>query len=48
MIFNIYVPYVDQQNYYDSLEKFSWFSNQEIILGGDLNFSIGAAKVWGP
>jgi exonuclease III len=48
MLVNIYGPYVDRQRYWDSLAKCSWFSDQEVILGGDLNFSIGAAEVWGP
>ena len=26
----------------------SFISNRKVILGGDLNFSLGSAKVWGP
>lgn len=45
---NIYGPYVDRQCYWESLEKCSWFSDQEVVLGGGLNLSIGATEVWGP
>jgi hypothetical protein len=45
---NIYGPYVDRKRYWDSLEKCSWFTEQEVIVGGDLNFSLGVAEVWGP
>jgi hypothetical protein len=45
---NIYGPYADRKCYWDSLAKCSWFTEQEVIVAGDLNFSLGAAEVWGP
>jgi hypothetical protein len=45
---NIYGPYSDRQRYWESLAKCSWFSAKEVIIGGDFNFSLGAAEVWGP
>jgi hypothetical protein len=47
-IINVYGPYQDRQRYWNSLVGCSWLSGKEIILGGDLNFSLGAAEVWGP
>jgi hypothetical protein len=47
-LINIYGPYADRKRYWDSLAKCSWLSEQEVIVGGDLNFSLGAAEVWGP
>jgi hypothetical protein len=48
LLINIYGPYVDRKRYWDTLEKCSWFSEQEVVVGGDLNFSLGASEVWGP
>jgi exonuclease III len=48
VLINVYRPYTDRKRFWDSLASFPWLSQAGIILGGDLNFSLGAMKVWGP
>jgi len=46
-IINVYGPYQDRQRYWNSLAECSWFRGKDLILGGDLNFSLGASKLSG-
>ena len=47
-ILNIYVPYLNQVPFWTTLLGKSFISNRKVILGGELNFSLGSAEVWGP
>jgi hypothetical protein len=47
-ILNIYGPYQDRVPLWESLLWKSFISKDNMIIGGDLNFSLGAAEVWGP
>jgi hypothetical protein len=47
-IINIYGPHQDHQIYWNSLAECDWFQGKDFLLGGDLNFSLGASEVWGP
>jgi hypothetical protein len=47
-ILNIYGPHQDRQTYWNSLAECDWFKAKDFLLGGDLNFSLGASEVWGP
>jgi hypothetical protein len=40
--------YGDRPPFWESLLQKKFFQNEALILGGDLNFSLGATKVWGP
>jgi exonuclease III len=48
LLINIYGPYSDRKRYWDSLDLSSWLTDRDVIVGGDLNFSLGATEVWGP
>jgi len=41
-------PYVGQVLFWESLLNKSCMQLKDIILGGDLNFSLGAVEIWGP
>jgi hypothetical protein len=47
-ILNVYGPYQDQVTFWDNLLKKDFMSNNDIVLGGDLNFSIGMVESWVP
>lgn len=47
-ILNIYGPNLDQVPFWEFLLNKSFISNKEIIIGRDMNFSMGAAESWGP
>jgi exonuclease III len=44
-IINIYGPHQDCQLYWNSLAESEWFKDKDFLLGGDLNFSLGASDV---
>jgi hypothetical protein len=46
-ICNVYGPYVNRCPFWDSLSGSNEFYSGNIILGGDLNFMLSVAKVWG-
>jgi hypothetical protein len=48
LLINIYGPYSDWKRYWDSLDLSSWLTERDVIVGGDLNFSLGASEFWGP
>ena len=41
---NIYGPCVDKEHFWTSVFSSSWLSHPNIIIGGDLNFSLGEAE----
>ena len=47
-IFNIYGPYQDRIPFWDSLLGNSLLKSDSLILGGDMNFTLGQSEVWGP
>jgi exonuclease III len=47
-ILNIYGPYLERTPFWESIFKLKLLKADNLILGGDLNFSLGAAEVWGP
>ena len=47
-ILNIYGPYLNRVPFWNDLLSKSFISNRKVILGGDLNFSLGCAEVWVP
>jgi hypothetical protein len=47
-ILNIYGPYQDRVPYWESLVPRYFFLRDNVIIGGDLNFSLGEIEVWGP
>jgi hypothetical protein len=47
-ILNVYGPYQDRAPFWEALAKKSFFSHSNLILGGDLKFSLGNAELWGP
>ena len=44
---NIYGPYQDRLPFWEGLFSKSWWNNPELIVGGDLNFTIGEVEIWG-
>ena len=44
---NLYGPYVDRERFWINLFKMDCLKSSKLILGGDLNFSIGFSKIWG-
>jgi hypothetical protein len=47
-VFNVYGPYLNWIPFWDSLLSNSLLRGDSVILGGDLNFSLGQSEVWGP
>lgn len=47
-LLNVYGPYLNRVTFWDRLFLSSIFSHEWVILGGDLNFSLGTAEIWGP
>jgi exonuclease III len=46
-ILNIYGPYQNRGPFWDTLFNKSFLKDHLVILGGDLNFSLGQSEVWG-
>ena len=47
-VINIYGPYLNRISFWDTIIKYSMFGGENLIIGGDLNFSLGQAEVQGP
>ena len=47
-IINVYGPSQDRVPFWDNLFNKYFLENEDLILGGDLNFSLGEAESWGP
>ena len=47
-VFNIYGPYINRPPFWDNIFSMDLFSGDLVVIGGDLNFSLGQAEVWGP
>jgi hypothetical protein len=48
LVINIYEPYLDRVPFQEALLKKYFMNCDSLILGGDINFSVGAAEIWGP
>ena len=44
-VINIYGPYLNRILFWDTITKHSLFGGENLIIGGDLNFSLGQEKV---
>ena len=47
-VFNIYGPYLNCIHFWDNLFNNYVLRGDLVIIGGDLNFSLGQTEVWGP
>jgi hypothetical protein len=47
-LLNVYGPYSDRITFWDTLFKKNLLKEKPLILGGDLNLSLGNVEVWGP
>lgn len=47
-ILNIHGPYLDILPFWETLLKLKLLKAENLILGSDLNFSLGEAETWGP
>ena len=47
-VINIYGPYLNRIPFWDTIFNHSLLRREKLIIGGDLNFSLGQTKVWGP
>ena len=45
--FNLYGPYADREIFWTNLSSLECFKNNNMIFGGDLNFSFGFSEIWG-
>ena len=46
-IVNIYGPYNDRVEFWDSFKNSDISRKENMIIGGDLNFTLGAHEIWG-
>ena len=44
---NLYGPYVDKERFWIRLFKMECLKSSKLILGGDLNYSVGFSEIWG-
>jgi hypothetical protein len=47
-VLNVYGPYSNRVEYWDTFFKLECIQNGLVVIGGDLNFTLGAFKIWGP
>jgi hypothetical protein len=47
-ILNLYGPYRERAPFWEALGHKSFLKSENLILGGDLNFSLGEVESWGP
>ena len=47
-VINVYGPYLNRAPFWDALLQDPLLRGDSVVVGGDLNFSLGQAKVWGP
>ena len=46
-VVNIYGLYQERLPFWDRIFSMSWWNSPDLIVGGDLNFSLGEAEIWG-
>ena len=47
-IVNIYGCYNNRVEFWDAFKNFVISKKENLIIGGDLNFTLGAHEIWGP
>jgi len=47
-VINIYGPYSNRESYWNELLGKAFFTEDQVIVGGDLNLTLGSAEIWGP
>ena len=47
-LINVYGPSQDRVGFWDNLFLKPFFSYDQVIVGGDLNFTLDVAEIWGP
>ena len=46
-VINIYGPYTDREGFWRNIFDLICLKGKKLILGGDLNFSLGFSDIWG-
>jgi hypothetical protein len=46
-LLNCYGPYAERQSFWDNLKKDGILKESNLILGGDLNFTVSTREIWG-
>ena len=46
-ILNVYGPYMHRDTFWNAIASGGLLSTQNLILAGDLNFTLNAAEIWG-
>ena len=44
---NVYGPYVERETFWNNLLDLECLKCAKLILGGDLNYSLGLSEIWG-
>ena len=44
---NLYGPYTDREAFWNNLSVMDCFNFPNLVVGGDLNFSLGQSEIWG-
>ena len=44
---NVYGPYVERERFWTNLLDLECLKCAKLILGGDLNYSVGLSEIWG-
>jgi len=47
-VINVYGPYQNRAPFWDSFFQNPFLEEDMVVIGGDLNFSLGLSEVWGP
>ena len=47
-LINIYGPYNERASFWDSVRASQFLKKENVVLGGDLNFTMGIHEIWGP
>lgn len=48
MAVNLYGPYNDRVPFWENLLGKCSTKKEDLVLGGDLNFTVGSFEIWGP
>ena len=46
-VLNIYGPYNERVPFWDSLRASQFLKKENVVIGGDLNFTLGVHDIWG-
>ena len=45
---NVYGPFLNRVPFWHSLFQSTLVNGDSVVMGGDLNFSLGHSEIWGP